>query len=79
MREGKQRPCTQTPTASKEGVLGCVSTEQVFLLFCNTSTKPGKNCCSPLKELLLTTESHSLAAKLIAVRRYLRTGVEERH
>lgn len=31
------------------------------------------------QEFLLTTESHSLATKLITVRRYLRTGVEERH
>lgn len=51
MESGKHPPGTQRRTASKEGVLGCVSTQQVFLLFCNTSTKPGKNCCSLLKTI----------------------------
>lgn len=31
------------------------------------------------QELLLTAESHSLAAKLIVVKRYLRMGGEKRH
>lgn len=74
MGEGKHPPGTQRQPAGEEEVLGCGvclhGAGISFILQYQHQT---------WQELLLTAENHSLAAKLIAVRRYLRTGGEKRH
>ena len=71
MGEGKHRPGTQTYSQQGGSAGVCLHGAGIsFILQYQHQT---------WQELLLTAESHSLAAKLIAVRRYLRTGGENRH